>query len=168
MNNQTKLVYDKIIKNENIKTILNIGFRNDSDFTLLNYAYSENKKWKILEIFQPNVDNMVKLGLDAICMDVLNIDQLEENFDAIIWLHGPEHITWDQFLEVRTKIENKSNVITIYQAPVGEYPQDEMYGNIYEKHVSVLHPDLFKNLGYEVHNHTEEGEKTFSAWIEKK
>ena len=167
MNNQTKLVYDKIIKNDNIKSILNIGFRNDSDLTLLNHAYSENKKWKVLEIFKPNVENMVKIGIDAICMDVLDIEQLEETFDAIIWLHGPEHITWDHFLKIRNKIEEKSNVITIYQAPIGEYPQDELYGNIHEKHVSVLYPDLFKSLGYDVYDHTSEGEKTFSAWVEK-
>ena len=117
MNNQTKFVYDRIIKNDKIKSILNIGFRHDSDLTLLNHAYAENKKWKVIEIYKPNVDNMIKLGIDATCMDVLNIDQLEETYDAIIWLHGPEHITWDQFLEVRKKIEAKSNHITIYQAP---------------------------------------------------
>ena len=167
MNNQTKFVYDKIIKNPQIKSILNIGFRNDSDLTLLNYAYSENKKWKVLEIFQPNVDSMLKSGIDAICMDVLNIDQLEEHYDAIIWLHGPEHITWEQFLDVRNKIEEKTNNITIYQAPIGEYPQDELYGNVYEKHVSVLYPEQFKELGYNIFDHTPEGEKTFSAWIEK-
>ena len=40
-------------------------------------------------------------------------------------------------------------------------------GNIHEKHVSVLYPDLFKSLGYDVYDHTSEGEKTFSAWVEK-
>ena len=167
MNNQTKFVYDRIIKNDKIKSILNIGFRHDSDLTLLNHAYAENKKWKVIEIYKPNVDNMIKLGINATCMDVLNIDQLEETYDAIIWLHGPEHITWDQFLDVRKKIEAKSNHITIYQAPIGEYPQDELYGNVYEKHVSVLYPEQFEELGYEIFDHTPEGEKTFSAWTEK-
>ena len=111
MNNQTKFVYDRIIKNDKIKSILNIGFRHDSDLTLLNHAYAENKKWKVIEIYKPNVDNMIKLGIDATCM--------------------------------------------------------ELYGNVYEKHISVLYPEQFKELGYEIFDHTPEEEKTFSAWTEK-
>jgi hypothetical protein len=168
MNYQTKFVYDKIIADDRIKSVLNIGYRYDSDSTLLNYCKAKNKSWTVLEVFQPNVDSLNGLGVEAFCMNVLDIKKLDRTFDAIIWLHGPEHINWEEFLNVRDDIESKSNVVTIYQTPVGEYPQDEIYGNPYERHVSTLFPDMFKNIGYDVYDHTPEGEKTFSAWKYKK
>lgn len=164
MNNQTQFIYDKVIKDIRVKSILNIGYRWDSDPTIMNYAITNNKTWSVLEVFEQNVEDMRKQNIHVYCLNVLEIDNIRENFDAIIWLHGPEHIVWDQFLNVRGKIEQKSNYITIYQAPIGEYPQDEMYGNIYEKHITTLYPEMFSSLGYETLNHEPYGEKTFSAW----
>lgn len=164
MNSQTRFVYDKVVEDPTIKTVLNIGYRHDSDPTIMNYLLSRNKKWTVLEIFQPNVDTMLQYGIDAFCMNVLDIATLDKTYDAIIWLHGPEHITWDQFLNVRHDIEKKANVLTLYQTPLGEYPQGELYDNPYEKHVSSLYPEMFSKLGYDVLDHSPYGEPTFSAW----
>lgn len=97
-------------------------------------------------------------------MDVRNINQLDQKFDAIIWLHGPEHILWNEFLLIKDDIEKLSNYITIYQAPEGEYPQDDIYGNPYERHVQTLYQSMFAELGYETNNFIQYGEKTFSAY----
>ena len=163
MNEQTKLVYDEISK-PNINSVLNIGFRHDSDKTIYNYCMSNNKTWTVLEIYEPNCETMKTIGIDVICGDVRNIKNvLNKNFDAIIWLHGPEHILWNDFLKCRTDIEEKANNIVIYQAPIGKYDQDEMYGNPYEKHVTTLTSNMFAELGYETINHDKNGEFTFSA-----
>lgn len=167
MNEQTKFVYDQLIKNDTIKSILNIGFRFDSDKTIMNQCIKNNKSWTILEIFKPNCDDMFKNGLDVICDDVRNIKNINKNFDAIIWLHGPEHILWEEFLNIRHDIESKANKLVIYQAPIGLYEQDEMYGNIYEKHVSSLTSNMFSELGYKTINHDKNGEMTFSAFLNK-
>ena len=167
MNHQTTFVYDKTIKNPAVKSILNIGFRYDSDTSILSYALSNGKTFTALEVYAPNVDSMRKFGIDCVLMDVRDIQRLERNYDAIVWLHGPEHITWEDFLACREKIEAKSNVITLYQAPIGECPQEDIYGNPYERHVQTLCPKMFEELGYNIFDHSPFNEKTFSAWVEK-
>ena len=164
MNNQTKFVYNKVIEDPNIRSILNIGYRFDSDPTIMNYSYANHKKWSVLEVFEPNFDILIQNGINAYCLDAMDIDKLEESYDAVIWLHGPEHVTWDKFLLIDKKIEEKATRLVLYQAPIGEYPQDAIYGNPYERHVNTLYPEMFAELGYVTYSHEKEGEKTFSAW----
>ena len=167
MNRQTQFVYDMVIKDPKINSILNIGYRLDSDPAIMNYAKENKKKWYVLEVYRPNADELIKNKISTYCMDVMDIDKIDKNFDAIIWLHGPEHITWDQFLEIKDKIEKKSNYLTLYQAPIGVYPQGELGGNPYEKHVTTLYPAMFLELGYNTEDYEQYGEKTFSAWLIK-
>ena len=167
MNNQTQFVYDMVIKNPKINSILNIGYRLDSDPTIMNYAKEAKKKWYVLEIYRPNADELIKNRISTYCMDVMDIDKIDKTFDAIVWLHGPEHITWEQFLEVRNKIEEKSKYLTIYQAPIGIYPQGELYNNPFERHITTLYPEMFADLGCKTESYEEYGEKTFSAWALK-
>jgi hypothetical protein len=166
MNLQTKLIYNEL-SSKDIKSILNIGFRYDSDKTIMNYCLQNNKQWTILEIFKKNCEEMISRGMDVICDDVRNIKNLQRTFDAVIWLHGPEHIEWDEFLNIRHDIESKANKKIIYQAPIGIYEQGELYNNPWEKHVSTLYPTMFYNLGYEVIEHNTNGEFTFSAIVRK-
>lgn len=167
MNGQTKFIFEKIINNPNIKSILNIGYRHTSDPTIKNACENKGKKFTVLEVFSENCKFMRYYGIDVIEMNVLDIKKIDRNFDAIIWLHGPEHISWEDFKVCRKDIESKANHLVIYQAPIGECPQDELYGNIYEKHISTLDSSMFAELGYNTFDHIENGEKTFSAWIEK-
>lgn len=168
MNEQTKFVLDNLLKN-NIKTVLNIGYRYDSDKTIQNLLENSGIDFSVLEVYTPNCDHM---KINNTCKEIFNIDvreidKIEKNFDAIVWLHGPEHIYWKEFLETRKKIELKANTIVIYQAPIGECPQDEIYGNSFEKHVEVLYPEMFKEIGYETYSHDKNGEFTFSAVLRK-
>lgn len=167
MNDQTKFIFDKIILNPEIKTVLNVGYRHTSDPTIKNNLEKLGKTFSVVEVFHENCLFMKQIGMDVIEMNVLDIKQMNRTFDAIIWLHGPEHITWDDFLRCRFDIESKANKLIIYQAPIGEYPQDDLYGNPYEKHVSTLYSSMFARLGYKTEDHNKNGEHTFSAWIEK-
>lgn len=167
MNGQTKFIFDKIVNDPKIKSVLNIGYRHTSDPTIKNACESKGKTFTILEVFSENCKFMRYYGMDVIEMNVLDIGKLNRTFDAVIWLHGPEHISWEDFKKCRQDIESKANHLVIYQAPIGEYPQEELYGNIYEKHISTLYSSMFAELNYNVFDHTEQGERTFSAWIEK-
>jgi hypothetical protein len=169
MNKQTQFVHDLIINNPKINTILNIGYRYDSDQTILNACIANNKAFEVMEIYKPNCDvlkNNLKIK-EIYNMDVKEIKSLAKKFDAIIWLHGPEHVKWEDFLNFRKDIEDAANHLVIYQAPEGFYPQEDIYGNIYEKHVQTLSQKMFKDLGYETNNFIEFGERTFSAFILK-
>ncbi len=167
MNGQTRFIFDKIINDDNIRSVLNIGYRHTSDPTIKNACESKGKTFTVLEVFPDNCNLMRRYGIDTIEMNVLDIKNLDRTFDAVIWLHGPEHISWVDFDKCRKDIESKAKQIVIYQAPIGEYPQDELYGNPYEKHISTLYSSMFEELGYSVFDHTENGERTFSAWITK-
>jgi len=168
MNNQTKFVFNKI-KETNCKSVLNIGYRYDSDKTIQNLCEINHIEWHVLEVWKENCDFLVK---NKICKniynyDVKNINQIYQNFDAVIWLHGPEHILFEDFLKIRKDIESKANKLIIYQAPEGYYHQDELYNNPYEKHVQTLNEKMFSDLNYKTNNFCEHGEPTFSAWIIK-
>jgi hypothetical protein len=168
MNEQTQFVIDKL-DNPHIKTVLNIGYRYDSDTTIQKFVESQDKTFYVLEAWKENCESLITKN---ICKrvyngDVRNIETINKKFDAIIWLHGPEHIIWDDFLTTRIKIENMANNIIIYQAPINEYPQGELYNNPYEKHVQALTPEMFKLLSYNVVEHNKNGEFTFSAYIQK-
>ena len=165
MNKQTNFVYNKLLNNKNIKSVLNIGYRNDSDPTIKNACQNAGISFTVLEVFPENCRIMRANGMDVIEMNVLNIRSLERKFDAVIWLHGPEHITWEEFMMCRKDIESKANELIIYQAPMGEYPQGELYNNPFEKHVSTLYPEMFEELGYNVEHYSDFGEPTFSAWL---
>ena len=124
MNGQTKLVFDELSKNE-IQSVLNIGFRHDSDTTIRDLVRSNSGKFSVLEAYGPNCEDMrINNTADTVYeLDVRSIDTINDEWDAIIWLHGPEHVHWNEFLEIRRHIESKANKIVIYQAPIGEYPQ---------------------------------------------
>ena len=175
LNGQTKFVIDKVINRDDVKTVLNIGYKYNSDLTIENKCKSLGKTFTVLEVFSFNCEELRARDYDIIEMDVRDIKNLDRTFDAIIWLHGPEHVTWEQFLNIRKDIESKANKIVMYQAPIGHCPQGAEYGNEYEIHLSTLTGEMFKELGYNVLNnlHAENpeyalpSEWTFSAWIEK-
>jgi len=168
MNEQTKFVLEKL-DSPYIQTILNIGYRYDSDTTIQNTVEAAGKKFYVLEAWKENCDSLISKD---ICKrvyngDVRSIDTLDRKFDAIIWLHGPEHITWDEFLTTRVKIENMANNLVIYQAPIDDFPQGELYNNPYERHVQALNPAMFELLSYKTVRHDQNGEWTFSAYVLK-
>jgi len=169
MNKQTQFVHDLLINNENIKSVLNIGYRYDSDQTILHACINNSKTFEVMEIYKPNCEilkNNIKIK-EVYNMDIKDIKMLNKKFDAIIWLHGPEHVKWEDFLNFRQDIEDSANHLIIYQAPEGFYPQEDIYGNVYEKHIQILSEKMFKDLGYKTNNFIEFGEATFSAFTIK-
>jgi hypothetical protein len=168
-NEQTRFVGEKLLADQSIKSVLNIGYRYDSDQTIRNLLLANNKTFSVLEGYKPNCEMLWSkdISKDIHNMDVRNIETLSKSYDATIWLHGPEHILWEEFVELRHKIETKANKLVIYQAPIGECPQEEIYNNPFERHVATLNADMFAGLGYKTVNHDKNGECTFSAFLEK-
>lgn len=168
MNEQTKFALD-LIQNSNARSVLNIGYRHDSDDNIEKYCRNNNIDFVILEAFEPNcVEIRNHRRLRCINADIRDIKTvLAENFDIIQWLHGPEHLLWEDFLKCRHDIESKASKLVLYQAPIGIYPQEALYDNIYERHLTTLYPNMFAELGYKIVLHDKNGEFTFSA-ISKK
>lgn len=168
MNNQTKFVINKILSS-NSKSVLNIGYRYDSDRTIQTFCEINKIEWTVLEIWEENCKFLLA---NNICKNVYNCDarnikELNKKFDTIIWLHGPEHVKWNDFLSFKDNIEDCANKLVIYQAPEGFYPQEDIYNNVYERHLETLNEKMFADLNYKTNNFCQFGEPTFSAWIEK-
>ena len=53
MNKQTQFVINKISET-NSKSVLNIGYRYDSDRTIQKFCESNNIEWNVLEIWEEN------------------------------------------------------------------------------------------------------------------
>lgn len=165
MNKQTNFVIDKILETKS-KSVLNVGYRHDSDTTIQKFCDLNDIEWNVIEIWKENCDFLKQNNIcqNVFNEDVKNIKNINKKFDAIIWLHGPEHVKWSDFLAFRQDLEDCSNKIILYQAPEGEYPQESLYGNPFEQHVETLFEKQFSEIGYETNNFINFGEKTFSAW----
>jgi len=148
--------------------MLNVGYRHNSNSEIYHWCRKHKRDFNILEAHKPNVDWCTKNveGASVINGDVRDIDTLVEDnkYDFIIWLHGPEHVTWKEFTDVRLTLEKKSRHGVIYQAPLGERPQGNLYGNPFEVHKAVLYPHVFQKLGYAIAIHDTNTEHCFSAY----
>lgn len=166
MNTQTKFVLDKLDE-LGAKSVLNIGFRSDSDLTIMNHVLSKGGTFSIIDAWQPNCNELQARfpTTEIFCGDARHIkNAVNKKYDAVIWLHGPEHIYWQEFLDCRNEIESIATKLVMYQAPIGEWPQDAIYGNPYEVHVQTLRPEMFEELGYLVVSNLE---STFAAYLKK-
>jgi hypothetical protein len=155
------------INGDPITRILNIGYRPSSNPLAQQWCESNKVFFEVLEVFGRNAVWSRHAGIKTYLMDVrdllkANVDIGE--FDFILWLHGPEHIPWGEFLELRHTIESMSQYGVIYQAPVGECRvHPEYYGNPAEAHQEDLWPFQFAQLGYVTVNHVSDAENCFSA-----
>jgi hypothetical protein len=138
-----------------IKSFLNVGFHGWHDIRAhwwIRICNENNIDWKILEIFKPNIDDTIAKGCPAnkiIHGNILNTNEYN-NFDCILFWHGPEHIKKDVFIKALPDIEKKANKLIVFGMPLGCEPQDAAYGNPNEIHLSEWYPNEWKNLGYNV------------------
>lgn len=137
----------------NIKSFLNVGFHDWQDIRRhwwIKICEENNIEWKILEIFNENVDDAIEKGCPKnkiIRGDILDVEKYDA-VDCLLFWHGPEHIKKDVFLKKLPEIEKKVNKLLIFGMPLGYEPQGMVYGNKHEIHVSEWQPEEWENLGY--------------------
>ena len=109
----------------------------------------------ILEIWEDNVNRLREMNREnrifrsIIHGDVRDILELiHEEYDVVMWWHGPEHIPKKDFRDTVVKIERYASEYVVIGCPWGEYPQGEVKGNKYEIHVSKIYKKDFEKLGY--------------------
>jgi uncharacterized protein YciI len=130
---------------KNSKTILMVGWRYDSDFSFVDFMIEESKDLTIVEIYEPNTKN-VRKEVTIHCSDILDFD-IEKEYDLLLWQHGPEHVFKSEVLDFVKKVSDKFKHI-VFETPYGHNPQGEMYGNIYETHVSEWEEKDYTDLGF--------------------
>ena len=107
MNGQTRFVIEKLRKWEP-RTVLNVGFRRNSRLDIKEARAEIGALFAVLEVFALNCTEILAADPKALvfCMDVRDITCARVPLvDVILWLHGPEHIPWEDFLICRQPFE---------------------------------------------------------------
>lgn len=107
-----------------------------------------NANWQIdvIEIFEENINQLRGLHwiTNLIHGDIRTYDP--EKYDVIMFWHGPEHLLFDEVVELTDKLKKHTDLL-IYATPNGRYDQGEEYGNPYEVHASTWTKEKFEWIG---------------------
>jgi hypothetical protein len=152
-----------------IKSFLNVGFRNwDDERTHWWIEICDYNKinWNILEVFNLNILRALDEGCpkDKIYLGNMLDTSSYDNYDVIMFWHGPEHINKEAFLSSLKSIEDKANKLVIFGMPLGEEKQGQIYGNPNEEHVSSWDPSEFEKIGYTTEIVRDRTPAHFTAW----
>ena len=103
----------------------------------------------LLEVWQPNIDHYSRTGPfhELTLGDIREAEGLTH--DALVWWHGPEHISKDELPALLDRLEQMVSIIVL-GCPWGKYDQGADYGNPHEEHRATLYPVDFIDLGYQV------------------
>jgi len=127
------------------RTVLDVGVKMMGDRLcshkdyVARYGFAD---YQALEIFLPYVEELrvADYWFPVVCGDVRDAECYapKGKFDLIIWTEGPEHL--DSLEEVKTVLSHLASAAkhVIVSCPDGHYPQEEINGNPYEKHSTVI------------------------------
>jgi hypothetical protein len=126
------------------KSVLMVGWRYDSDSSFVDFMINEGKDLTIVEIYEPNTKT-IRSDVNIVCSDILDYE-INKPYDLLLWQHGPEHVFKSEVFDLIKKIKDKFKYIVL-ETPYGANDQGEMYGNIYEAHVSEWTEQDYEKLG---------------------
>ena len=129
--------------------ILYIG-ANAEMHTALGLLQQAGHEVKVLEAWPANAEWVQQSGLaDTVVLgDLRELDSLPlgDNYDVIIWFHGPEHVEEEEFIPILNTLEQRGTVVVL-GAPWGKTPQQPGV-QPFERHLSGHWPEDWKQLGY--------------------
>ncbi|MCF7861261.1 hypothetical protein K9M79_03360 [Candidatus Woesearchaeota archaeon] len=130
------------------KTVLYIGARTDR-FDYSEFFKEEFYDITVLEAYEPNCEYLKNIPWikKVICADVRTFSS-KKKYDIVFWWHGPEHIDIKDLKKTLDNLETMCTKMVVLGCPWGEYKQNDLYGNPYEKHLSAFKPSDFEKLGY--------------------
>jgi hypothetical protein len=121
---------------------------------LCDALYSAGHQLTLLEAWEENIehyktDRRFRKVIWGFTEQVAKTGTHYEQFEWIIWWHGPEHILADELKPTLTGLEKRATLGIILGCPYGQNPQGAVDGNIYEIHHSTWYPEDFQQLGYQ-------------------
>ncbi len=124
---------------ENIKHVVDVGPGSGTYINLLKYKRKilKNAKWSAIEVWEPYINyyNLREKYDNIIIEDVRFIDwNIFSDVDLVILGDILEHITKEDAIILIDKLVSISKYVLL-SIPIIHYPQEEEFGNPYEKHV---------------------------------
>lgn len=129
-----------------------VGWRPDAGLDLFHLLRSNCQTPIVIEIFEQNCKALASARIcQVICDDVRNFDRRLDSSqkELLVWQDGPEHLEKSDSIEVLKKAQEHFKSIVI-ATPDGFCEQDELYGNIHERHLSSWYKDDYESLGFRV------------------
>ena len=107
----------------------------------------------MIDIYPPNIELFQQQKFAEVTPYVLDVRKSLENFgqnsfNLIVFSQGPEHLEKNEAFHLINSQFKRMSTYIIIETPRGEYPQDELYGNEAEKHLSTWDYDDFHGLGF--------------------
>jgi len=129
-----------------------IGWRPDSNLWAYDFFTSINCNITLIEIFEKNAFAFPKnkyKNIKVVCDDVQNYEKYLSNSKnkILYWGEGPEHLPMNISKKLINRMKTDFDLIIVH-TPFGEYIQEEMYGNIYERHLSTWYENDYKDLEF--------------------
>jgi len=131
------------------QTLLYVGARERTQ--LLELFVDAKFRITVLEAWAPNCALLRKRQdiHEIIQADISElVTKTDRAWDVVLWWHGPEHVESQLLRRTLQDIKKIARYMVVLGCPWGIYPQDSLYSNPYEVHVSHLYPEFFKELGY--------------------
>jgi len=88
----------------------------------------------------------------------------DRQFDIAFWWHGPEHVPAAQLPLTLRAIESITKGVVVTCGPFGSFPQGDIDGNQYERHVATLAEQSFDGTGYTTKILKDGKEQNIIAW----
>ncbi|MEM2028768.1 MAG: class I SAM-dependent methyltransferase, partial [Candidatus Bathyarchaeia archaeon] len=105
-----------------------------------------------IDVWRPHLENLcrTKVYSDLIAVNAPNLPLKDKCVDIILACEILEHLTKDAGYALLAELERVCRKIIIISTPLN-WPQGEIYGNPYERHVSEWRAEDLARLGYNVH-----------------
>jgi len=160
------------------KTFLNIGmntvFSKERGVNELNSLWQQiceanGMEYSVLEIWPQNVENLKAAGVPNVILgDAREADKLQQNYDIVMWWHGPGNVVKEEAMEAFKKLEAKTNMLLLLGCPIGKEPQGATYGNPNEEHKAVWRVNEIKDLMFNaqafIKDHNDRSHMTAWKW----
>ena len=133
---------------QNCNSVLDLGCGSGSPLQYCNIRKSIG-----IDAFEPSIKASKEKGIhnEYIHSDIRKMDFQPSSFDAVIMIEVLEHLHKKEGEIMLKKAENWARKKVIVTSPNGYFPQTDVNGNLYFKHLSGWEVKKMKQLGYKAY-----------------
>lgn len=149
MSQQHNIVIGKLIDFAP-RSVLNIGMRSTSNLDVYRWCAVNRIIFCQIEIHVPNCDFILSEHLGFLQRgDVHERFKTLPQFDVVLWMHGPEHLTLQHLGEVLDGLDAVAQKGIVLQMPEREETTPYLHGNPWERHLSYPPREYWSGRGYD-------------------